>query len=76
MPQEGCKARLETTLGKRILASAAAWLLLPLTTGSGTAELGGRRPGAGLEALLTSLKMVRRFCAITLTHAIFPIIGK
>src|SRR5450631_1231927 len=48
------------------------------TCGTGTAGIraGAPRHAPGLNPSLTSLKMVRRFCAITFTHAIFPIIGK
>src|ERR1700687_4221650 len=46
--------------------------------GTGMAGIlaGAPRQAPALNPSLTSLKMVRRFCAITFTHAIFPIIGK
>src|ERR1035437_523500 len=48
------------------------------TTGTGMAGIlaGAPRQAPGLKPSFTSLKMVRRFCAITFTHAIFPSMGK
>ncbi len=45
-------------------------------TGMAGTRAGAPRQAPALNPSLTSLKMVRRFCAITFNHAIFPIMGK
>ena len=59
-------------------SAACAIVSIASTCGTGLAGIlaGAPRQAPALNPSLTSLKMVRRFCAITFSHAIFPIMGK
>src|ERR1700692_470180 len=57
-------------------ACATAFTASGCGTGATGILAGAPRQALGLKPSLTSLKMVRRFCAITFPQAIFPIMGK
>jgi hypothetical protein len=59
-------------------SAACAIVSIASTCDTGLAGIlaGAPRQAPAVNPSLTSLKIVRRFCAITFTHALFPIIGK
>ena len=74
------EARLQTNcLIRSVYPSAPCAIASPVSgcgTGMAGIRAGAPRQAPALKPSLTSLKMVRRFCAITFSHAIFPIMGK